>query len=319
MWRYSIDAMKRFLAPLHLSAGKGADVVGHAKSGIPGEQLALSLQIDEDGVIQSAHFDAPGSAGSVASTDALLTLLMNRHIAAAASITEGQLERFLGELPESRLQSPVLGLEALRDAYRQWVEMLQEAGKEASEVPDAFALEASERRICFCLKVSEGQIRRAIREGELATIEQVTEATRAGSGCRGCHPDIAELLNDVRPRLEEAQARKERLQAREDAIASAQGDAKKQAVIALIEDVLDADVRPKLALDGGDVQVLGLEGQRLLVAMQGACKSCSSVSSTLQFFVQDALRQSVDPRLEVVAAEAEQVASAQGEERACSI
>jgi Fe-S cluster biogenesis protein NfuA len=67
-----------------------------------------------------------------------------------------------------------------------------------------------------------------------------------------------------------------------------------------INAVLDEQVRPYLQGDGGDLHVLGLEGNRLMVHYQGACGSCpSSISGTLTG-IENLVRQ-IEPDLEVVA------------------
>jgi len=68
-----------------------------------------------------------------------------------------------------------------------------------------------------------------------------------------------------------------------------------------IELVLDQQIRPYLQSDGGDLHVLGLSGNQLIVHYQGACGSCpSSISGTLQG-IESRLRQ-LEPDLEVIAA-----------------
>lgn len=68
----------------------------------------------------------------------------------------------------------------------------------------------------------------------------------------------------------------------------------------VINEMLDEEVRPYLQNDGGDLHVLGLEGNRLSVHYQGACGTCpSSISGTLRG-IQNMLR-SIEPDLEVVA------------------
>ena len=68
----------------------------------------------------------------------------------------------------------------------------------------------------------------------------------------------------------------------------------------IINSVLDEEVRPYLQNDGGDLYVLGLEGNRLRVHYQGACGTCpSSITGTLRG-IQNMLR-SIEPDLEVVA------------------
>src|SRR5262249_13122729 len=64
--------------------------------------------------------------------------------------------------------------------------------------------------------------------------------------------------------------------------------------------LLDERVRPGLAGDGGGLEILGMDGKRLLIRYQGACGSCpSSLSGTLMA-IEHMLRQDVDPEIEVV-------------------
>ena len=68
-----------------------------------------------------------------------------------------------------------------------------------------------------------------------------------------------------------------------------------------INELLDEQIRPYLQGDGGDLYVVGLEGNTLTVHYQGACGSCpSSLSGTL-VGVENLLK-SIEPDIEVVAA-----------------
>lgn len=67
-----------------------------------------------------------------------------------------------------------------------------------------------------------------------------------------------------------------------------------------INQLLDDQVRPYLQGDGGDLYVLGIEGNTLRVHYQGACGSCpSSLSGTLAGI--ENLVRSIEPDLEVIA------------------
>jgi len=67
-----------------------------------------------------------------------------------------------------------------------------------------------------------------------------------------------------------------------------------------INDILDEQVRPYLQGDGGDLYVVGLEGNKLMVHYQGACGSCpSSISGTLAGI--ESLVRQIEPDMEVVA------------------
>jgi Fe-S cluster biogenesis protein NfuA len=67
-----------------------------------------------------------------------------------------------------------------------------------------------------------------------------------------------------------------------------------------INAILDEQVRPYLQGDGGDLYIMGLEGNRLMVHYQGACGSCpSSISGTLTGI--ESLVRQIEPDMEVVA------------------
>lgn len=51
-------------------------------------------------------------------------------------------------------------------------------------------------QVCSCYGVGERQIRLAVREGQLCTLKQVKECTRAGTGCGGCSPRLDEILKE---------------------------------------------------------------------------------------------------------------------------
>ncbi len=74
-----------------------------------------------------------------------------------------------------------------------------------------------------------------------------------------------------------------------------------QARLEQINVVLDEQIRPYLQGDGGDLDILGLDGNQLVVRYHGACGTCpSSISGTLRG-IENLLR-TLEPDLEVVAA-----------------
>jgi len=67
-----------------------------------------------------------------------------------------------------------------------------------------------------------------------------------------------------------------------------------------IKVLLDEQIRPALQGDGGDLHVIGLDGNQLSVHYQGACGSCpSSLAGTLRG-IENLLR-SIEPDIDVVA------------------
>jgi Fe-S cluster biogenesis protein NfuA len=65
-----------------------------------------------------------------------------------------------------------------------------------------------------------------------------------------------------------------------------------------VETVIDR-VRPFLQADGGDLEVMGVEGDEVRVRLTGACAQCPQARITLQFGLEAALR-SISPSLRVV-------------------
>lgn len=69
-----------------------------------------------------------------------------------------------------------------------------------------------------------------------------------------------------------------------------------------ITQVLDAQIRPALAGDGGGLEVVGLNGKNLVIRYQGACGSCpSAIAGTLQA-IQNLLQVEIDEGLTVTPA-----------------
>ena len=74
------------------------------------------------------------------------------------------------------------------------------------------------------------------------------------------------------------------------------------ALLRRINEVLDQQIRPGLAMDGGGLQVMGLDGHTLKIHYQGACGSCPSAMMGTLYAIEGLLRDTVDPRITVQAA-----------------
>lgn len=55
----------------------------------------------------------------------------------------------------------------------------------------------SDKTICFCMSVTEKEIRDAVSSKKLKTFEEVSEATKAGTGCGGCKAAIEQILTEI--------------------------------------------------------------------------------------------------------------------------
>ena len=66
-----------------------------------------------------------------------------------------------------------------------------------------------------------------------------------------------------------------------------------------VEKVLD-ELRPFLMADGGNVEVVELDGPIVEVRLQGACGSCPSSTMTLKMGIERKMRESIPEVSEVV-------------------
>ncbi len=70
--------------------------------------------------------------------------------------------------------------------------------------------------------------------------------------------------------------------------------------LAILEQVLNNEIRPYIALDGGGVEIKELNKNQLIISYQGNCTSCfSAVGATLSY-IQQTIKARVHPDLQVV-------------------
>lgn len=70
--------------------------------------------------------------------------------------------------------------------------------------------------------------------------------------------------------------------------------------IAVIEELINQEIRPYIELDSGGIQILNLVGDKeLIIAYQGACTSCHSATGATLTAIQQILQTRIDPDLTV--------------------
>ena len=150
--------------------------------------------------------------------------------------------------------------------------------------------EGAERIVCHCFSVTEGEIRKVIRENHLTTVEQVTHFTKAGGGCGGCRDDIQAILDDMNGQQARA----------EETTAPAPSNLTNLQRIALIQSVMDTVIRPGLKADGGDVELIDIDGNDVKVRLKGKCAGCGAALQTLKHWVEAKLREKVSGGINVI-------------------
>ena len=273
MWEYTDKVREHFLAPHNVGELKDANATGEVGSLACGDALKLFLKI-EDGRILDASFLTFGCASAIASSSVLTDLIKGKTIEEALAISNKDIADALGGLPPEKMHCSVMGQEALEAAIRNY--------RGQSSLP-----EAKGHIICKCFGVSRETIQRAIKENSLTSIEQVTNFTKAGGACGGCISEIESLLQSEmgqRPLIPIQPARKP--------LSNIQ---RMQKVMTTLNEL----VRPRLQQDGGDVELVDIEGSVVTVALRGMCSSCPSSNLTLEGVVQQILREQVDSAIVV--------------------
>ena len=67
-----------------------------------------------------------------------------------------------------------------------------------------------------------------------------------------------------------------------------------------IDEILERTIRPGLQGDGGDIEVVSLEENRLTVRYEGACGSCPSATTGTLMAIEGILQDEYSPEIEVI-------------------
>ena len=275
MWDYTEKVKELFKNPLNVGEIENPDAVGEVGSIICGDALRLTLRIDKKAnKIIGAKFKTFGCASAIASSSALTEMIKGMTIEQAVKVTNQDIANYLGGLPEEKMHCSVMGMEALEAAIANYrgappkKEMIQE-----------------ERIICKCFSVTDKKIIRAIKENNLRTVEEVTHFTKAGGGCGKCKPEIEKLLKEFWEK--EATKGVSFKQASKKALTNLER-------ISLIKETVEREIRPSLKADGGDIELVDVDRNKVFVRLLGTCMGCPAGGFTLKELVESKLKEFVD-------------------------
>lgn len=278
MWNYSKKVQDYFVHPHNAGPLADANAIGEVGSIACGDALKLYLKINDQGVIEKASFETFGCASAIASSSVLTDMVIGMKVDDALKITNADIAKALDGLPRKKMHCSVMGQEALEAAIRQWkgepaMPRTQEEGK----------------LVCKCFNVTDQTIIRAIRENHLKTVDDVTAFTKAGGGCGECRDEIAEILEAELKREGETieQPVKKPAEEKPAGLSNLQRMQKVMEVINMI--------RPQLQADGGDIELVDINGKVVSVRLQGSCHGCAASQVTLHQVIEQILRQQVEP------------------------
>ncbi|MDQ7780086.1 MAG: Fe-S cluster assembly protein NifU [Planctomycetota bacterium] len=282
MWEYSDKLKEHFFNPRNVGEIEKPDAVGEVGNMTCGDALRLTLKIDRPSErILDARFKTFGCGSAIASSSALTEMIKGKTLAEAAKITNDDIANYLGGLPKEKMHCSVMGREALDAAIAGF------RGLPYRKPEDEGTL------ICKCFGVTEEKIRRVAIENNLTTPEEVTNYTKAGGGCGSCVPEIERILADVWKGRKPAAPVKA-------AVVPAKKKLTNIQKMQLIQETIDHEIRPLLKADGGDIELVDVEGNNVLVTLRGACSGCRAAEFTLASLVEGKLKEFVADDLKVV-------------------
>lgn len=268
MWDYTDKVQEHFLNPRNVGEIDNANGTGDVGSLACGDALKLTIKVDENGIITDAKFKTFGCASAIASSSALTEMVKGMSVQEAEKITNEDIADFLGGLPKEKMHCSVMGREALEAAiadYRGLVLPMAEG-----EI------------VCECFGVTDLEVRRTIQESNLRSVEEITNFTKAGGGCGKCEDKLRAILQETVSGIVQAKV---------------EVDAPRRMTtlqkIKKIEEVLEREIRPGLRKDGGDIELIDVDGDFVMVSLRGSCKSCAKSQTTIKEYVEVKLRELV--------------------------
>ena len=275
MWDYTGKVLEHFRNPRNVGVIENADGVGQVGSMACGDALKLTFKLDKDKQrIEDVKFQTFGCTSAIASSSALTEMIKGMTLEEAETVTNQDIADYLGGLPEQKMHCSVMGREALEVAIENC-----RTGKERTKLLEG-------KILCTCFGVTEDEVERVVRENRLTTVEQVTNYCKAGGGCGGCRPAIEAVIEAVRKEREQPAA----------------PGAKRMTIVErvrLIEETLDREIRPALKRDGGDIELIDVIENRVVVSLRGTCAQCQVAQFTLKDVVEAKLKEFVSQDITV--------------------
>lgn len=270
-----------------------------------GDAVRLYWAVNEktDEIVES-KFKSFGCGTAIASSDVMAELCVGKTVDQAVKITNIDVEFALRDnadtpaVPPQKMHCSVMAYDVIKKAASEYKGVDMESFE-------------TEVIVCECARVSLATLREVIRINDLKTVEEITDFTKAGAFCKSCikpggHEEkeyyLVDILADTRAQMEE-----EKLKTAADASESGELTFDKMTLvqrIKAIDTLLDEEIRPMLAMDGGNMEIIDIKENiphyDLYIRYLGACSGCASGSSGTLYAIESVLKQKIDENLRVL-------------------
>jgi len=276
-------------------------------------RLFWAVDVKTD-IVKLARFKSFGCGTAIASSDMMCELCLGKKVDEVLGINNLVVERALRDTPDKpavppqKMHCSVMAHDVLKLAVSLYKGV------------DVESLEDKEI-VCSCARVTLGTIKQTIKLNDLTTVEQITQYTKAGGFCKSCirpggHEKKEYYLEDIlRATRAEMENEKREKEAKERLASKPKNNFRLIPLIKrlnIVEDVLEAHVRPTLRGDGGDCEVLDLkdkDNDAIVVFIQytGACADCASAKGSTHALIEETLKREIDDKITVTVVEGEEI------------
>ncbi|PHS37850.1 MAG: hypothetical protein COB07_09905 [Sulfurovum sp.] len=252
--------------------------------------LHWAVNTHEDSIVL-ARYTYEGIPSGIAVNHMLALLCASKNMPEIEGITYQALERFLRDnpkmpaLPSSEYYAITFALDAAKLAVKKYIHA--SLNHEETTIP------------CKDSPMSIASIKKSIALHNMETLEELVSYTKAGSSDTSCKENLLVLLEEQKKSSAEEQEA-------EDALSDVPfKDLSPHHKVIAVDIAIDNTVRDFLVMDGGDIDIINVEenGDAYIVYISylGACSSCSSSGTGTLYAIQNALRDKLDPNIQVIA------------------
>lgn len=274
-----------------------------------GDAVRLYWLVDEKtDIIMDAKFKSFGCGTAIASSDTMAELCIGKTVDEAVKITNIDVEKAMRDDPET----PAVPPQKMHCSVMAYDVIKAAAASYKGVNPEDFE---DEIIVCECARISLGTIRDVIRMNDLKTVEEITQYTKAGAFCKSCikpggHEKREYYLVDILAETR-AQMEAEKLKAIADAkISGNDSDLAFEELTVVgqlkaVEAVIDAEIRPMLMMDGGNMEILDIKKNDkgiidIYIRYLGACSGCASGSSGTLYAIENVLQENLSQNIRVL-------------------
>ena len=266
-----------------------------------GDAVRLYWEIDpKTDKIVNSKFKSFGCGTAIASSDVMTELCIGKTVQEAVKITNIDVELALRDDPET----PAVPPQKMHCSVMAYDVIIEAAAKYKGVDADTLR---DEEIVCECARTTRKEIVDIIKKYNCKTIEELQQYTKAGTYCKSCvapggHEEKPVYLVDILAEVNGSDP--------ETKTENSENEIKDFGKLPLfkqikeIEKIIDKNIKPALAMDGGSLEILDIQkdddGIKISMRYLGACSGCASSSTGTLYAIEAVLKEKLDESIRVL-------------------